>query len=167
MAPRRPLPMGSASVQWLAAPLNVTFRGLAAVSIGFLRSGRRTRPHPDPFSITLTQTNNQDKGLYRCDHKKDNSNSKKFRLLLNFHRGSGTRKCFHFDNDDQKEKWWVYIKYPYKKNKIVRNNQWNWGQCEASLTKQGSEREEWQEINETEGFRKNNNTDFLLFVPKD
>ena len=96
MAPRRPLPMGSASVQWLAGPLNVTFRGLAAVSIGFHRSGRRTRPHPDTFS----KTNNQDKGLYCCDNKK--TKVKNFCLLLNFH--CGTRKCFHFNNDNQKEK---------------------------------------------------------------
>lgn len=78
MAPRRPLPMGSASVQWLAGPLNVTFRGLAAVSIGFHRSGRRTRPHPDTFS----KTNNQDKGLYCCDNKK--TKVKKFLFAFKF-----------------------------------------------------------------------------------
>ena len=59
MAPSRPLPIGSASVQCLAGPLNVIFRGLelppsASIELGFHRSfsaDRRTRSNP-PSSIT-------------------------------------------------------------------------------------------------------------------
>ena len=122
MAPRRPLPTGSASVQWLAGPLNVTFRGLAAVSIGFHRSGRRTRPHPDTFS----KTNNQDKVLYCCDNKK--TKVKKFLFAFKFPLWDPkmffTLTMTTKKKSDHIEQFQINsLRCPYKENKISSSKQ--------------------------------------------
>ncbi|WRX15057.1 hypothetical protein QQP08_007544 [Theobroma cacao] len=69
MAPRRPLPMGRASVQYLAGSLKVTLSGLevelweseGTIELGFKRSdtvGRRTRTHSSsPIAGNLGTTN--------------------------------------------------------------------------------------------------------------